>query len=329
MLWLAIGALAAHRRVARILGLGLIASIAMWLSYASIFVFAGAIGVLGVLALRQRDWRVVAACAVSAALVGISLMALMTVVKAQATPELMNFWKGRLIGAQTVSGMLLWIPTALAGISDYLLSPMGPVLLLLAVAGAAQLWIAGKSLEVSILLSPLVAAMAASLANRWPFGGNQHMVFAAATVFILAGNGFAIVAEALWARRRFAAAAFVLAVAAPPTGFAGYHLVVPRYRHEARTVIDFAERNQRPDDAMIVACPAEYEFYTGRKPPNVPATAKTRVWFIGTRSGKRPFPSQAVIDQLASRRPKLAAIEAPGAGAYLFGPETPASAVRQ
>ena len=42
---------------------------------------------------------------------------------------------------------------------------------------------------------PIALSLVASFLGRWPFGGNQHMVFAAPAVLLLAAEGIAAVAE--------------------------------------------------------------------------------------------------------------------------------------
>jgi hypothetical protein len=108
----------------------------------------------------------------------------------------------------------------------------------------------------------------------------------------------------------------------PQSALAAYHLIVPRYRHEARPVIEFYEARRRPDDGVLVQCVAEFEFYAADR--NLSATEAPdparRLWIITTGSGAKGFDRPAIV-KLAPNRPYLGGEQAYGAAAYLFGPE--------
>ena len=149
------------------------------------------------------------------------------------------------------------------------------------------------------------------------------MVFAGPAVLVLVGEGMERVRGRLTRWRWWAGPMCVALFLAPGLADATYHLVVSRWRHEVRPVIAFVQQHQQPGDQLLVLCPAEFEFYTGRNLRDAPAEPNpaARVWFIATHSDGGAFPSRELLDRLSTRRVRLLAIEEHGAAAYLFAPE--------
>jgi hypothetical protein len=166
-------------------------------------------------------------------------------------------------------------------------------------------------------------ALAASFVHRWPFGGNQHMVFAAPAALLLAAEGIEAVRGRLAHWRPSAGWITVTILLLPGVVNAAYRIGAPRQRHEVRPVIEFVQRHLHPGDQLLVFCPAEVAFYTGRdfRNASVEPDPSARVWLIGTGVGSDRYPAQGLLDQLRARRPRLRVIEEYGAAAYLFGPE--------
>jgi len=123
--------------------------------------------------------------------------------------------------------------------------------------------------------------------------------------------------------RGWAGIACVALLLAPGLTEAAYRIVVPRQRHEIRPVIAFVEQHREADDQLLVLCPAEFEFYTGRDTRHAASEPNpaARTWFIATRPVGGAFPNQDLLDRLAACRVRLLAVEAYGAAAYLFAAE--------
>ena len=176
-----------------------------------------------------------------------------------------------------------------------------------------------------MLWLPVGVAIGAATAHWWPFGGNQHMAFAAPAVLLLAGDGIEIARRHLAARRPALAWCALAALLAPGLVPACYHLVVPRERHELRPVIAFMESHRAAGDQLAVFDTATFEFYTGRVLHDAPVelAGSARVWVITPRSSRGTLHPdvQRVVDGLSANRPRLNALEVNGAAAYLFGAE--------
>jgi hypothetical protein len=212
---------------------------------------------------------------------------------------------------------------------NYFWQPLGAALIALAVLGGSSVWRHARRVELGVLTVPVLLALIASFLHRWPFGGNQHMVFAGPAVLVLVGEGMESMRGRLTQWRWWAGWATVTLLLAPGIGGAMYHVVVPRQRHEVRQVIEFVQQHRAPEDQLLVLCPAEFEFYTGREQRSAPAepNPSARVWFIATHAGGGPFPRQDLLDRLSTRRERLLASEEFGAAAYLFAPEDPRAIV--
>jgi hypothetical protein len=166
-------------------------------------------------------------------------------------------------------------------------------------------------------------ALAASFLHRWPFGGNQQMVFAAPAALLLAAEGIESLRRRLTRWRQSAAWIFVTCLLLPGVAMAAYRIGAPGLRHEVRPVIEFVQRHLHPGDQLLVFCPAEVAFYTGRdfRNASVEPDPSKRVWFIATGVGSDRFSARGLLDQLRATRPRLRVKEEYGAAAYLFGPE--------
>lgn len=312
-----------RRTITGLLAWGAVGACAVWLSFASALVFSGTSLALGGRALRGWRWGERTAYLTANLLVLASLGLLLASIQAQLSGGLLSFWTRSFPDTNSASALIYWFGRSLLGLFNYFWQPLGLALILLALLGGASVWRKARRTELLLLTVPVLLALIASFLHRWPFGGNQHMVFAAPAVLVLVGEGMESARERLARWRWWAGTTGVALLMLPGLADAVYHVAVPRWRHEVRPVISFVQQHQQPGDQLLVLCPAEFEFYTGRSARSAPAepVPGARVWFIATRSGGGSFPSQDVLDRLAARRRRLLAIEEHGAAAYLFAPE--------
>jgi len=326
--WLAMRILRKTRPTASFLMWGALGAVCPWVSFASVFVFAATSVMLAACAARDWRWteRGLYGMANLWALWSVAL--LLVPIHAQLSVPMLDFWHDAFPDTQSLSALVYWLGRAVLGFSNYFWQPLGLLLLGLAAFGFVRWWRTGRRIELGMLALPVLFALAASCARRWPFGGNPHMVFAAPAVFVLVGEGIEALRERAIGRLHTVGIVALVLLFMPGVLTAAYRIAAPRQRHEVRPVIEFVQRHSEPGDQLLVFCPAEVEFYTGRDFRNAPAKSdpSTRVWYIATRSGERPFPAQEVLDRLNARRPRLEAIEEFGAAAYLFGPERASSA---
>lgn len=299
---------------------GAIAAAGIWLSYAAALVFAGTSFVL--LLSTARRWRrgsLVAWIAANAVFAASAAM-LLPSIRAQATGRLLSFWNASFPDFTSIARAMFWPLRTAVGFFDYFWQPLGLATAVLWAIGTANLWRAGRRRDLMLLLAPVLIALAASFAHRWPFGGNQHMVFAAPAVFLTAGAGIEWARARLEASRSGAGAILIALFLLPGIAPDFYHLFSPRHRHEVRPVIEFVRSHRQPGDTFIVQCEPEVEFYTGREFLDRPASpASPRVWYITTSSGAHGL-DQARIAKLEPGRAYLLGDQEYGAAAYLFGP---------
>ena len=313
-----------QRRATRaLLAWGAVGACGVWVSFASCFVFAGTSLVLAPRVLRGWRWSERAAYVIAnlTALASFGLVA--SSITAQLSGGLLSFWARSLPDTSSTLALLYWLARSFLGLFNYFWQPLGAALIALAVLGGTGVWHHARRVELGVLTLPVLLALVASLLHRWPFGGNQHMVFAAPAVLVLVGEGMESMRGRLTQWHRWAGWAAVTLLLAPGVGSAMYHIVVPRQRHEVRPVIEFVQQHRALGDQLLVLCPAEFEFYTGRdqrgalEEPNPSA----RIWFIATGAVGGTFPRQDLLNRLSARRVRLLAIEEYGAAAYLFAPE--------
>jgi hypothetical protein len=299
---------------------GAAGALSAWLSFASVLVFAGTTLALAPRALRARGERRAFLAAVAIAVASWSL--LVAPVAAQRTAVVTEFWSDAFPDVRSAATLVAWMIRALLGFFNYFWQPLGAAVVVLAALGAAAIRSRGQGFELACLWLPAGIALAASFVAGWPFGGNQHAVFAAPAVLLSAGEGLALASRRLGRFDRRLGAAAAIAFLSPGIAPAAWHLVSPRTRHEVRPIIEFVEQHRRADDLRLISCVAEYQFYTGEDVRRLPRElgAGRRAWFVSARSAERPFPEQVLLDRLRHERPLLLAREAPGAAAYLFGP---------
>ncbi len=325
--WLAIRIWHLHAPGRSLLAWGALGAIGLWLSFASLFVFVGTSLALVPRVLRGWRWQERTAYLAANLAVLTALGFLLGPIRAQATGQLLTFWVriGAFPDTRSLGTFASWMWRSHLGLVGFFWHNVGALLLALALLGTIRLSRTGRQPELFLLVLPVWMALAASLLHRWPFGANQHMVFAAPAVFLLIAEGTETLRS--WLGRWHVSAGWLLValVLLPGIFEAGQRIVSPSRKHELRPVIQFVQRHLEPGDQVLVFDPVAVEFYAGRDFPrsSVEAQSAARVWFISIRAGYKDYSITAkdVLDRLRARRPQLRGVEEYGAVAYLFGPE--------
>ena len=302
---------------------GGLAAIGLWFSYATAFGFAASSLVLAVPALRRWPAPSRRAYAIANLLALASFAALLAPIHAQRSVYVLQFWSPAFPDVSSAPSLAIWFGRSLLGLFNYFWQPFGAVLALLAGLAAQAYWRTDRRPLLALLWLPVGFAALAAALHWWPFGGNAHMVFAAPAVVLLAGEGLEIARAELASRdRRYAWAALALLLA-PGLLPALYHLAAPHRRYELREAIAFMQQHGEPGDQLAVFDPATFLYYTGRdqRGASFQFADSARVWVLTTRSsaGTVPPAVQEVVDRLSRERPRLAASEVYGGGAYLYG----------
>ena len=222
-----------------------------------------------------------------------SLGLLLGPIRAQATGHLLTFWVRieAFPDIRSLGAFASWMWRSHLGLVSFFWHHVGALLLALALLGTIRLSRTGRRPELLILVLPVWMALAASFLYRWPFGANQHMVFAAPAAFLLIAEG----TETLrfWLGRWHASAGWLLValVLLPGILEAGKQIASPSRKHELRPVILLVQQHLEPGDQVLVFDPAPVEFYAGRDFPRsaVDAHPAARVWFISIRAGYKDF----------------------------------------
>ena len=299
---------------------GAVSASGLWLSFATVFTFAGTSIVLAAQALRGGSARQRIAFAAANLVTLISLTALTGAALAQRSAGLMNYWTSQHAFPDTngILGLTLWLGRALSSFCAYFWRAPGSIILLIAAAGAASFWHARLRAATLMLLAPILLAMAASFAHLWPFGGNQHMSFAAPAMLLIVGRGCETIRCWLSQRRRWLGEAALAALLGPVLINSAYRALSPRRNSDLRSVVEFFQHRRLPGDAVIVSDAATVDFYTGHdfRYDSPPITPSARLWFVSI-PGVKPHG----LDSILNRRPLLARVESGGAAACLFGPQ--------
>ena len=307
---------------------GAMGALAPWLSYASVFSVGGTSLALGLRHLRQWEGAQRRAFLLANVVVLASCALLLVPIRAQRTDTVLTFWSSGFPDTQSVPHLLYWFARTHLGLYHYLPQPARALGPLCAAAGAVYWWRHGRRFELVALWAPIALALAASSARYWPFGGNQHMSFAAPAVVLTVAVGIDSLQRILRRWHPLAPAAAALLLLGPPLIACIYHLAVPHHRHEMRGVIRYAQQGRSGDDQLVVLDPATYLFYTGIdvRQQALRIQPQQRVWIITpcSKRGDLSPDAQRIVDGFASRRPRLDQRAIHGAAAYLFGPESDA-----
>lgn len=302
---------------------GVVAAVGLWFSYATVFGFAATSLILAAPALRTWPRSSRSAYLRANLLVFVSAAALLLPVTAQRSGAVVHFWSRAFPDVSGPLPSVIWLGRSLLALFDYFWQPFGGLLLLSAGLAVAACWRTERQPLLRLLCLPVGLALLAAALHWWPFGGNQHMAFAAPAVLVFAADGIELARRRLVVRLPRVAWAGLALLLAPGLLGAFYHLIVPRQRHELRPVIAYVQQRSTPGDQLAVFDPATFKFYTGRDLRSAPRqlSSAERVWVVTPRSknGVLHPDVQDFVDRLARTRPRLSALETYGAAAYLFG----------
>lgn len=317
---------------ARLLLWGAVGASGVWLSFATVFTFAGTCLVMAAQALRGpqalrgsqalRGWSARQRIAFVAAnlMTLISLAALTGPALAQRSAALMDYWtsNGAFPNGSGLIGLALWMARSLLAFCAYFWRAPGWIILSIAIVGIVSFWRANLRGATMMLLAPILLAIAASFADLWPFGGSQHMAFAAPAMPLILGQGCETIRCWLSERRRWLGEAALAVLLAPVLINSSYRAISPKRNVDLRSVVEFLRQRRLPGDGVIVSDAATVDFYTGYdfRYDSPPITPSARVWFISI-PGNKP----RGLDDILNGRPLLARAESGGAAACLFGPQ--------
>jgi hypothetical protein len=285
-------------------GYAIVASVAVWFSHASLFVFLGTWCALaarflsgtkkprrGAVLLCGLPWCLSAAACYVTSLREIA-----------SHPYLTEFWKTAFVPLPPGLDTLRWFFKTLGdwwrGFLD-----LRPALLtgLLAVLGAADLWRNRRTVAAMIFL-PFLFTFAASAARKYPFHGRLALFLAPFALLCIA-RGFSRLMEACPRGKRVAALVLAAVVCGHPAARSLHHMVHPRMRHEIKPVLAYVHNRQQAGDVLYLyhrSCWA-FEYYSA-VPGALGDGAPFKIpIFRGIKSVDRPAAYREDLDRLSGK----------------------------
>lgn len=252
-----------HWRRQRLLPLALLGFAAIWFSHPSVFVLTGIGLTFGLLHLSRKDWpRLRQTAAMSALwLLGFGISLIITPVGTSNVVDHMQeiHWGSYFMPWPPRPGWLL------DSIFEVFRQPVGFPLnglaLFLFLVGAYSLWTRNRP-WLSLLVAPILAALAASSLHLYPFTG-RLLLFIVPGVLIVLAEGIEFLRGALWrSRRRFAWAALVGLLALHPAirAFNVAAEPAPYEREDMKGVLEYIRQHSLPGDHIYVYYGAERAF---------------------------------------------------------------------
>ncbi|HEY7309116.1 MAG TPA: glycosyltransferase family 39 protein [Gemmataceae bacterium] len=294
------------------IALCLLAAIAPWVSYPSVFVLGGAaLSFLRQPAAPARDTKTLAGAAgwraAFVVLFALSTFILwQTVARHQATSALGEFWASSFLDLSSPGAAAAWMGRCLIEIGNYGTREMGLPLLVLALVGAASLWRRWPS-RVVLLAGPLPLALIACALHRYPLGG-RLLFFLVPCVWLLAARGVGALLQRLPSRLAQWGWVLPAVLLVPAALWSGRLLLVVTPRCQFREAFAYVESHREPDDVLWVSHPQVYEVYYGRAPDldaySPPETVEQaactgRLWMVCAVAGSRErFTAGATVDRV-------------------------------
>jgi hypothetical protein len=250
------------------LALCLLAALAPWVSYPSVFVLGAAIAALIVHACYQPRAQARVSFSLACAAGGLCALSTFvlwqTVARHQATSALRDFWASSFLDVSSPGASAVWVGRCLIEIGNYGTREMGLPLLILALVGAASLG-RRRPARVVLLVGPLPLALIASALHRYPLGG-RLLFFLVPCVWLLAARGASVLIHRLPARLRRLGWTLPAVLLIPAALWAGRLLLMVTPRCQFREAFAHVEAHRQRGDVVWVSHPQVYEVYHGLPP---------------------------------------------------------------
>lgn len=331
----------------RLLVLGLLGASAIWFSDASVFILGGIGLALGVncLAHRRKEklWSLTFPCALWAGSFGLCYWEILRYEARE--PVLLNFWQNYFVP---------FPPRSIANVNWYIHTlfelfefPCGIAATGLAVMlfglGCARLCIR-RSPRLSLLIFPIVLALAASAMHRYPFVERLTLFLAPALILPIAAG-----VEFVWSNcsNSWVVVAIVGVLFFMPIDSAAHFLHRPTTKEEFRPVLNYIRTHEKPGDVIYLSkrSAPSYLYYAERMnmgplevadsqpTPNVSdrysihisrLRAHQRAWILLTDIGPQMSERPVFLYRLSKLGKKMDSFQAPGVSVYLYSfPATP------
>src|SRR5665213_756968 len=267
MLLLAVGARPGRPAARRLAFAALAATAAVFLSYTAVLVFAAiSLALLpGVARCGGRGALVYAVCNLPVVLAFAAV--LLISVKAQQNASLNDYWREAFLDWSRPWAWPWWFLRQMHSMCNYVNPGAGPVLL---AALAGGVWaLRARPAHLMMLAGPILIALLAAAAHRYPFDGARLTAFLTPCVLLLAAFGLRWIVQIAGpqlAMISLAPTAYVLILAA---FWSGLHLLHPRNRGHLRPIAQYLHSHAQPGDGIYCLEQLEFECYWPANDPRV------------------------------------------------------------
>ena len=340
LLLLAVALTESRTAVWRTASCAAVATVAIWLSHPTAFVFGGVSLALLPYVWRERRRAGAAAWFACNVAFGLSFAALYVVsVRNQQVNALYEYWAAGFVPFAEPWVIPIWLLRQLAGIANYAFDLGGPVLLPLGVVGGYAMWRTSPRQRqmLAILLTPFGLVLVASAIRQYPFSGSRLTLFLTPNVFLLTGFGLAAMLD--WARGRAERRWLTVAVPAYLLGVAAWHAVVylvrPPVYGNMPAAVRYVAQHDAPGDVVYANKISEFKCYwPGARVRDAAELASHvpdgRFWLVlSYRAGKSDGVVRPLLAEVKPEATQLDAFSVPGGSAMLFdgidGPATRAT----
>ncbi len=262
------------------------APILVFLSYPACFLYGGVLAALAPAVWREKRASGFVAYGLLAVTVGGSfLLLLIGPVHAQHDAEVVSCWTNAFPDWDRPWTVPAWTLFSTFDIFRYCCKPLGQLLVPLTVLGAVVLWRRGQRPLVALLIVPILLALAAAFAHRYPYGGARVLVYAAPALVLLIATGTPVAWD--WLRRyhRLAPAALAL-LFLPPLIAAGRASVFSWPRADTAGAAAYVLAHRQTTD-LVEGNDWTHQYYFRRlgsafQPTAVADTTAGRCWIVYT-----------------------------------------------
>jgi len=238
---------------ARFTWLSIVAAIALWFSFPAAIIFGG----LSLTTLPQL-WRrkgLVVWILCNALVVASFLLLYLLTVRHQHDEYgsyLLRYWADDFPDYAHPLKIPWWLANELYSLSDHPYRSFGAIVALLGICGIVNLSLRKEYRILGACVWPILLAIAAAFAHQYPFNGDRLTVYLLPGIFLLCGEGTALLRERLpmpWQKLWF-----VLALVVVGRGVveASYRLIVPRSRSNVRPIVKYIRIHRQPGEGLYL-----------------------------------------------------------------------------
>ncbi|MFI5378405.1 MAG: hypothetical protein ACHRHE_03790 [Tepidisphaerales bacterium] len=236
----------------RLLWVAIVAAVGAWLSFTALIVFGGIS-----LALLPGVWREGRRARVAwmsgNVLVAVSgLVLYLLCIRHQHDPMLFRFWAEDMADYSRPWTIPWFIIRESYRLCEVPYRAIGPITMLLVLAGGWFLWKSGRRQTLGILVGPVVMTIVAACLRQYPYHGGRVTVFLLPGVLLMAGFGLEAIrqhAPMPWRQGWWLPGLLMLLLGA---GEASYRVFVPMGRSQIRPVVQYVREHRRAGEAIYL-----------------------------------------------------------------------------